>query len=349
MNKLSENIFITQEIGSFRKPDYLSKKFHTIEGQNEFYELARKATVETIDLFEKAGLENLGVGGEMFRWEMYEHLASNVGGLEFYGMVRSFDNRYYRKGSVVSEITRKNPFHVDELEYLLSQTKGKLKVPITGPYTMMDWSFNEFYKDRRELANAYADVINQEIRGLKKVWEKTRGNEILEIQIDEPAATTHPDEMDIVTESVNRSFEGITGIEPTIHVCYSVDYRYLYNTLHELKVKGLNLEYANRDKYSRGTSLDQRPGYADLKAFNEVNQTLNEKKFIGLGVTDVHVDFVEPADLIKDRIEAAVKLVEDPNLLRINPDCGLRTRSRQVGFDKLKNMVDAVKDLRKSY
>lgn len=349
MIKLSENLFITQEIGSFRKPDYLSRKFHSIEGNEEFYNLAKKATVETLELFEKSGIENLGVAGEMFRWEMYEHLATNVGGLEFYGMVRSFDNRYYKKGSVVSPITRKNPFHVDELEFLLANTKGKLKVPITGPYTMMDWSFNEYYKDRRELANAYADAIREEVIALKKVWEKARGSEILEIQIDEPAATTHPDEMDIVVESVNRSFEGVSGIEPTIHVCYSVDYRYLYNTLHDLKVKGLNLEYANRDKYSLGTSVDERPGYADLKAFNEVNQTLSEPKFIGLGVTDVHVDYVEPVDLIKARIEAAVKLVEDPALLRINPDCGLRTRSRQIGFDKLKNMVDATSQVRENY
>lgn len=346
---MAGELFITQEIGSFRKPDYLSKKFHKILGQDEYYNLGKKATVETLELFEKSGLENLGVGGEMFRWEMYEHLAANVGGLEFYGMVRSFDNRYYKKGSVVSEITRKNPFHLDELEFLLKNTKGKLKVPITGPYTMMDWSFNEHYKDRLELANAYADVINQEVRELKKLWDKYRSNEVLEIQIDEPAATTHPDEMNIVVESVNRSFEGIPGLEPTIHVCYSVDYRYLYNTLHDLKVKGLNLEYANRDKYSAGTAVEQRPGYADLQAFNEVNQTLSEPKFIGLGVTDVHVDFVEPVDLIKDRIEASVKLVGDPALLRINPDCGLRTRSRDIGYQKLKNMVDATKEVRKNY
>lgn len=346
---MPEQLFITQEIGSFRKPDYLSKKFHKILGQDEYYNLGKKATVETLDLFEKSGLENLGVAGEMFRWEMYEHLAANVGGLEFYGMVRSFDNRYYKKGSVVSEVDRKNAFHVDELDFLLNNTKGKLKVPITGPYTMMDWSFNEHYKSRLDLANAFADVVNQEVRELKKLWDKFRPNEVLEIQIDEPAATTHPDEMDIVVESVNRSFEGIPGIEPTIHVCYSVDYRYLYNTLHDLKVKGLNLEYANRDKYSAGTDVSQRPGYADLAAFNEVNETLSEKKFIGLGVTDIHVDFIEPVDLIKDRIEAAVKLVKDPSLLRINPDCGLRTRSRDTGYQKLKNMVDATKEVRNNY
>ena len=264
-----------------------------MEGQKEFYDLAKKATSETLEVFKKAGLDNLGVGGEMFRWEMYEHLANNVENLQFYGMVRSFDNRYYKKGSVVGPIKRKHPFHVDELEYLLSETDARLKVPITGPYTMMDWSFNEHYGNRMELANAYADAINAEIRGLKQLWEKHRGSETLEVQIDEPAATTHPAEMDIVVESVNRSIQGISGIEPSIHVCYSVDYAYLYNVMPDLKVHGLNLEFSNRDPLTRGIGVDHRPGFADLKKFATVNETISEKKFIGVGVTDVHVDHVE--------------------------------------------------------
>ena len=343
MNKLSENIFITQEIGSFRKPDYLSKKFHTIEGQNEFYELARKATVETIDLFEKAGLENLGVGGEMFRWEMYEHLASNVGGLEFYGMVRSFDNRYYRKGSVVSEITRKNPFHVDELEYLLSQTKGKLKVPITGPYTMMDWSFNEYYKDRYETAMEFAKLLNEDMKELKKEWDKKYPGKKFEIQLDEPATTTHPDEMNIVVDSLNKSVEGIENVEFTIHVCYSRDYNLLYDVMNDIKIDGLNLEFANRDTLESGISDDKRPGFNDLKYFNERN---DGKKFMGLGVTDVHIDYVEPVKLIEDRINYALKILP-PDLIRLNPDCGLRTRSREIGYAKLKNMDIAKQEILK--
>lgn len=346
MNNKSE--LILQEIGSFRKPEYLSKNFHQIEGTPEFLNLAKRATYETLEVFRKAGLENLGVGGEMFRWEMYEALAENIENLKFYGMVRSFDNRYYRKGSVTGPVIRKRPFHKDELTYLLESTQEKLKLPITGPYTMMDWSFNEHYSSRRELANAYADAINQEIRDLKKLWDRHRKGEIFEVQIDEPAATTHPAEMDIVVESVNRSFQGISGIEPSIHVCYSVDYAYLYNTMPDLKVHGLNLEFSNRDVLTTGRGTDKRPGFADLNKFREVNDTLQEKKFIGVGVTDVHIDTVESVDLIKDRIQTALDLVGDPRLVRVNPDCGLRTRSREIGYEKLKNMCDAVTEIRSS-
>lgn len=346
---MTEDKFITQEIGSFRKPLYLSKIFHSKEGTPEFTELAQKATSETLRLFEEAGLQNIGVGGEMYRWEMYEHFARNISGLEFYGMVRSFDNRYYKKGSVTSKITRNKSLHADELVYVLDNTSRDVKVPITGPYTMMDWSFNEYYNDRWELANAYADIINGEVRELKKVWDSKFPGKKFQVQIDEPATTTHPDEMDIVVESINRSVEGISGAEFSLHVCYSKDYRLLYDAIPDLKLDGYNLEYANRDTLSLGQTSDTRTGYWDIEYFAEINNQLDSKKFLGVGVTDVHIDEVESVDLIKDRIRYATKFMGDPELVRINPDCGLRTRSREVGYQKLKNMVDARNQIMEEY
>ena len=335
--------FITQEIGSFRKPEYLSKVFHKIEGTSKYEELANQATLETLDLFDKAGIRNVGVGGEMFRWEMYEHFAKKVTGIEFYGLVRSFDNRYYRKGSVTKELERKEPLHTQEVEHLLKDTKKELKVPITGAYTMMDWSFNEHYDDRRKLALRFAEIINEEVREIYELWKKSGRKEKLQVQIDEPATTTIPEEMDLAVESMNRSMEGLRNIEFTLHVCYSKDYTILYDRAPEMGFQGYNLEYANRDTLS--PKVLERQGYTDLKHFRKVNETMSEKKFIGLGVTDVHIDVVETVELIKKRIEYALKIVEDPDLLRINPDCGLRTRSREIGFEKLKNMTQATSEL----
>ena len=345
---MSRNELILQEIGSFRKPDYLSTKFHKIIGTEEFREKASRATLETLNLFRDSGLENFGVGGEMFRWEMYEHLAYHIDNIEFKGMVRSFDNRYYKKGSVTGLLSAKDSAHQEELAFLLENFKGKLKVPITGPYTMMDWSFNEHYGDRRELANAFADIIREEILNLRKIWRKYRGNEILEIQIDEPATTTHPSEMDIVMESVNRSIEGVDGIESSIHVCYSSDYGYLFDRLEELKVDGYNLEFANRDTLLNGIDSERRPGFDDVRRFKEANDTVSRKRFLGLGVTDIHIDHVESVELIRDRINYSLKQFDRPDLIRINPDCGLRTRSIDIGFKKLKNMSEAVSQVRKN-
>ncbi len=345
---MNGNDLILQEIGSFRKPEYLSTKFHKIIGTGEFKEKASRATLETLNMFKDSGLENFGVGGEMFRWEMYEHLAYHIGNIEFKGMVRSFDNRYYKKGSVTGSLEAKDSAHREELEFLLDNFKGKLKVPITGPYTMMDWSFNEHYADRMELANAFADIIREEILNLRKIWRKHRGDEVLEIQIDEPATTTHPSEMDIVTESVNRSINGVEGIESSIHVCYSSDYGYLFDRLGDLRVDGYNLEFANRDTLLNGIGSDRRPGFTDVRRFREANDTVSKKRFLGLGVTDIHIDHVESVELITDRINFSLKQFDRPDLIRINPDCGLRTRSIETGFEKLKNMSDAVSLVRKN-
>ncbi|MEM0155199.1 MAG: methionine synthase [Thermoplasmataceae archaeon] len=333
---MAGTILKTQEIGSFRKPEYLSRKFHS-SAESEIVPLKEKATLETLETFRNVGMENLGVGGEMFRWEMYEHFAQFVSGLEFYGMVRSFDNRYYRKGIVVSDLSRKSCLHGDELKFLLKNTNGDLKLPVTGPYTMMDWSFNEHYGDRHETALAFSRILNDEIRELKRMWVSARPAEKFQVQIDEPATTTHPSEMDIVVDSINRSVEGIEDVEFSLHVCYSKDYRVLYDRVPDLKIHGLNLEYANRDMLSRGVSDSERPGYNDIRYFAEVEK----KKFLGVGVTDVHIDEIESVPLIEDRINYTLGILEDPVRIKINPDCGLRTRSRKVGEEKLRNMVIA--------
>jgi 5-methyltetrahydropteroyltriglutamate--homocysteine methyltransferase len=330
---------ITQEIGSFRKPSYLASRFRSLKS-SEFLNLAKRATIETIELYEKSGLMNIGVGGEMFRWEMYEHPVSRINGIKVFGPVRSFDNRYYNKGSVVDDISRASSFHLDELEVLKESGRKNIKIPITGPYTLMDWSFNDHYNKREELALAFGKLINEEIRELKAAW----GNETLQVQIDEPAATTHPDEMEIVRESVNESVKGIGGIETHIHVCYSRDYGLLFKIIPSLEISVYNLEFANRDP----TSIEgEREGYANVQRFIEAAESSTRKISLGLGVTDVHIDFIEPPQLIRNRIEYALKFI-DPARLRINPDCGLRTRSREVGFEKLKNMVIARNEVLKA-
>lgn len=321
----------TQEIGSFRKPSYLTSKFKTMESR-DFLTLAERATKETIELFDRSGLDNIGVGGEMFRWEMYDHPASRISGIKNYGPVRSFDNRYYIKGSVISDVSRIKSFHGEELEFLKMSGKKNVKVPITGPYTLMDWSFNEHYGKREELAMAFGELVNEEIRELKSLW----GDQDLQIQIDEPATTTHPDEMGIVRDSINESVRGVSGIETHLHVCYSSDYSLLFKIIPDLDVSVYNLEFANRDNLSG----EERPGYLDVKKFADTANSMTRKIELGLGVTDVHIDNIETTALIEKRIRYAMKFL-DPARIRINPDCGLRTRSREIGFEKLENMDEA--------
>ncbi|HUJ77436.1 MAG TPA: hypothetical protein VLX64_00365, partial [Thermoplasmata archaeon] len=151
------------------------------------------------------------------------------------------------------------------------------------------------------------------------------------IQVDEPAAGTHPDEAALVAEGFNAATEGLDA-EFTMHICFS-DYRSLFPALLEAKrCSQWALEFANRDAPGRDE-------YALLAMFRE----LGDPRSIGLGVVDVHRDEVETPERIAERIGRAAKHLGDPTRLWVNPDCGLRTRRLDVAYAKLTNMVAGAK------
>jgi 5-methyltetrahydropteroyltriglutamate--homocysteine methyltransferase len=158
------------------------------------------------------------------------------------------------------------------------------------------------------------------------------------IQIDEPAATTKPDEVPLVVEGFNEATRGIHA-KKSMHICFS-DYSALWPPVLELEdCLELQLEFANRDSRELGTKDEDRPGYADtLALFKE-----HGYPGVGLGVLDIHSDFVEPAELVRDRILYAIEVLGDPERIQVNPDCGLRTRSWEVVYEKLANMVQGTR------
>ncbi|MEN3045358.1 MAG: hypothetical protein ABDH37_09150, partial [Candidatus Hydrothermales bacterium] len=119
-----------------------------------------------------------------------------------------------------------------------------------------------------------------------------------------------------------------------------------YNLLfpHIQKLEGivneLHFEYANRDSKELGVNEKVRRGYEILKKLKEYNFV------VGLGVIDVHDDYIEPVELIRDRILYALEIIKDANRIFVAPDCGLRTRSWKVAYEKLKNMVLAINSIK---
>ncbi len=103
----------------------------------------------------------------------------------------------------------------------------------------------------------------------------------------------------------------------------------------EIKAQQYTLEFANRDTWNLGSSDKARKGFQVLKLFKEYGF----KGEIGIGVTDVHVDDVESPELVRDRILYASKALGDPTKIYVNPDCGLRTRTRTVAFNKIRSLV----------
>lgn len=319
---------MAQEIGSLKKPAWLLEFLRGDHSEEEKREALDEAALVNIKLLENVGLD-LVYDGEVRRVEMYEYPIKRIGGFELAGTVRSWDNKYYKKARVVSKVEYLGNYHMEEFAFVRDNTIKVPKIPVTGAYTLMDWSYNEAYDTREELAMDLAKkVINRLLSELEGAGARV-------VQIDEPAATTHPSEMEMFLRVFNEEVKGL-GIKVHTHICYSGDeYASLMPIIPEMKAVHFALEFANRDSTSLGTDDASRPGYRALKAFREYGAG----KEIGVGVVDVHTDFIEPPELIRDRILYAVKVIGDPSRVYVNPDCGLRTRSRSVAIQKLRNMI----------
>lgn len=321
--------FPTQEIGSLKKPSWLLNVVKNPDISKEDKAKARNdAALLNIKTLEDLGLDII-YDGEVRRVEMYEEPVRYIEGFEFAGRVRSWDNKYYNKARVTSEIDYKQNFHSDEFKFIKENAKHEIKVPVTGAYTLADWSYNEHYKSKEDLVIALAKkVVRPLVQDLAKLGAKI-------IQIDEPAATTHPAEMEIFRDSVNESVKGINA-KFVVHACFSGnDYESLAPELPKIKAQQYTLEFANRDSWNLGVNDKERKGYHVIKLFKEYGF----KGEIGIGVTDVHVDKIETPKLVRDRILYAAKAIGDPAKIYVNPDCGLRTRSRTIAFEKIRAMV----------
>lgn len=285
-------------------------------------------------LFEHAGLDRV-YDGEARRIEMYEYPIRQMRGFRFLGHVRSFDNKYYLKAAATGEVQLERPYHLEEFDFVRQHAKAEPKLPITGPYTLADWSYNEYYLGRQpgwkgrsaRRAAQREFVVEIARRAIRPTLQALVARGCRVIQIDEPAAGTHPDEADLVAEGFNAATEGIDA-EFSMHICFS-EYRDLFPAILEAKrCSQWAWEFANRD-------TDGRDGYEVLKLFREYGDT----RQIGLGVLDVHRDAVESPEVVSDRIQRAAKILGDPAKIWVNPDCGLRTRSLAIAEHKLVNMV----------
>jgi 5-methyltetrahydropteroyltriglutamate--homocysteine methyltransferase len=375
---MTEQRFLTHEIGSLAKPSWFVKaRAHRpldgsdvaeaerwgaklgVEGYEQLVELLRRgefgereldelgafASRYALALLEQAGLDVV-FDGEQQRTEMYAWAIEHANGFEQRGIVRSFDNKYYSKAAVKGPISLRAPYHNDEFSFLQSVAKAQLKIPITGAYTLAVWSYDELYgpqrgrlgggvsredeiKARREFALDLArDLIRPNLQALIELGATW-------IQIDEPGASTEPDELEVFVESFNESVHGLDCFFST-HLCFS-DYDLFFPAIEGMSgCRQYCVGFANYDSRELGTSEEVRPGYRVIEKFRD----LPYEPILGLGVLDIHTDFIEPPELVRDRILHAVEVFGDPARIHVTPDCGLRTRTWDVAFRKLCNMVE---------
>lgn len=375
---MAEIAFVTHDIGSLAKPLWRTKAFQgepllesdllaasewgeklaidnyeallkILAHKHSFNKSAKEEILRFSSLYATRFLEKSGLDlvwdGEQHRVEMYEYAINHIQGFTFHGHVRSFDNKYYRRASCVAEPQCESPYHVQEYEQIASFANKPVKIPLTGAYTLMDWSYDAHYiatvapgeKHVQQHRQQAREALTQDLAkhviypNIQALYDKGARY----IQIDEPAATTKQDETAIFLAGMQQSIGDLAGKAFfSIHICFS-QYKRLFPAIEQLQgiVNELHFEYANRDSKELGRNSTHRIGY-------EILHDLKNTSFVvGLGVLDVHTDFIEPPELVRDRILYAHSIIQDPARLYIAPDCGLRTRSWEVAFQKLQNMV----------
>src|SRR3989338_2373426 len=315
-------MLLTTSVGSLPKPDYLTKaRTQVRKGELDaktLRELEERATREWIRTQEELDIDII-VDGEQYRGDMVAYFAEYFSGFKTSELVRSYGNRYYRKPIIVGKVGRRKPVTVEWWKFAQGLTTRPVKGMLTGPYTIMDWSFNEYYQSRRAATLAIAQVVRDEAEDLERAGAQY-------IQIDEPAISTRPEEMDLAIEALGIVTKGLRAKTIT-HICYG-DFNAIGPKLHKLPVDQIDLEFANRD--------------FELLDFFKKRRF---PKAVGLGVVDVHSHRIESTDEVIANLKKALKVFK-PEQIYVDPDCGLKTRTPKEATQKLRVVVEATKAVR---
>jgi 5-methyltetrahydropteroyltriglutamate--homocysteine methyltransferase len=281
-------------------------------------DVERQATEFWIRKQEELGVDVL-VDGEMYRGDMVAYFAEHLDGFKEGGLVRSYGNRYYHKPIIAGEVHWKGPTTVEWWEYAQSLTRKPVKGMLTGAYTIMDWSFNEYYPSRRAACLALAHEVRKEVEALIRSGAKI-------IQIDEPATSVRPEELPFAIEAMHISTDGLPAYFIS-HLCYGA-FETIYPGMLKFPVDNLDLELSN-------SGLDL------LDLFRRHPYT----KDISFGAVDVHSHVIEAPTVVEQRLRRALEVIPK-DALWVDPDCGLKTRTVDEAIAKMSACVSAAKALR---
>lgn len=331
-------IFPTTTIGSFPQTAEVRanrKAFRTGEISKEQYiEFNKKKIAECIALQEDLGLDVL-VHGEFERNDMVEYFGQHLEGYLFTekAWVQSYGTRCVKPPVIWGDISRAHPITVDWSVYAQSITDKPLKGMLTGPVTILNWSFPRedipIKQSVLQLALALRDeVLNLEKRGIKI------------IQIDEAAlreklplrkSDWYSEYLDFAIPSFRLVHSGVKATTQIhTHMCYS-EFTDIIPAIDDMDADVISFE-ASR---------------SDLLILDSLKKN-NFKTEVGPGVYDIHSPRIPSKEEIKVVLEKILKKVA-PEKLWVNPDCGLKTRQDKEVKPSLKNLVDAAKELRNEY
>lgn len=331
-------LFPTTTIGSFPQTAEVRanrKAFRTGEISKEQYiEFNKKKIAECIALQEDLGLDVL-VHGEFERNDMVEYFGQHLEGYLFTekAWVQSYGTRCVKPPVIWGDISRVHPITVDWSVYAQSITDKPLKGMLTGPVTILNWSFPREDIPIKQSVLQLALALRDEVLDLEK-----RGIKI--IQIDEAAlreklplrkSDWYSEYLDFAIPSFRLVHSGVKATTQIhTHMCYS-EFTDIIPAIDDMDADVISFE-ASR---------------SDLLILDSLKKN-NFKTEVGPGVYDIHSPRIPSKEEIKVVLEKILKKVA-PEKLWVNPDCGLKTRQDKEVKPSLKNLVDAAKELRNEY
>ncbi len=290
----------------------------------------REKIAEVIRFQEELGLDVL-VHGEFERSDMVEFFAEKLEGFAItnHGWVLSYGSRVYRAPIIYGDVWRPHPMTVEEIAYAQSLTQKPVKGMLTGPVTILNWSYAPPHTPKEVVAYQIALAILDEVRDLERAGIKV-------IQIDEPAfregAPLKRRDWPEYFRWAVRAFRLASQAKPETqihsHMCYS-EFESILEYIHAMDFDVVSIE-ASR---SKGTLVEEfgRFGRWDRQ--------------VGLGVYDIHSPAIPSVEEMGQVIEAARRVLPD-SLLWVNPDCGLKTRRWEEVEPALRHMVQAAQAAR---
>ena len=304
--------------------------------RGELSEAAYRAGIDawiayTIGVQEGLGFDVL-VHGEFERTDMVEYFAEKLTGFAFtqHGWVQSFGSRYVRPPIIYADVTRPAPMTVREFQVASAFTRKPVKGMLTGPVTILNWSFPRADLPRREVAFQIALALRDEIADLERAGARI-------IQVDEPALREglpfKPERRAAYLTWAVDAFRLATAgaaaaTQIHTHMCYA-EFGDVLPAIDRLDADVISLENA-------------RSGDETLRALAEYGYA----REVGPGVYDIHSPVVPDEAFILEKLRAFRRHLADAQLW-VNPDCGLKTRAWAEVLPALRAMVAAVQRARR--
>jgi 5-methyltetrahydropteroyltriglutamate--homocysteine methyltransferase len=329
-------MFPTTTIGSFPQTnDVRSWRAKLKKGeltQHQYDALIREETTKAIRWQEEIGIDVL-VHGEFERNDMVEYFGEQLAGYVFSknGWVQSYGSRCVKPPIIFGDVSRPHPMTVAWTQFAQSLTNTPVKGMLTGPVTILQWSFVRDDQPRWETAFQIALAIRDEVIDLENAGIKI-------IQIDEPAIREglplrKSDWQNYLEWAVKAFRIAVTGVRDETqihtHMCYS-EFNDIIQSIADMDADVITIECSR-------SQMELLDAFAD---FNYPND-------IGPGVYDIHSPRV-PSRLEMVNLMNKARNVIPVSQLWINPDCGLKTRQWEETKKALMEMVSAAKELRKS-